>query len=81
MIHYIRGRTRLDKISNEVIRGKLAVAFIEDNIKKVRLRWFRHVRRRSTNAPVRRCENSIAQTIKRVEVDLKRVRGKLFDTI
>jgi len=45
---------RLDKISNEVIRGKLGVTSIEDKIKWARLRWFGHIRWRSVDAPVRR---------------------------
>jgi len=48
---------RLDKISNEVIRGKLGLASIENKIREVRLRWFGHIRRRNMDAPVRRCEN------------------------
>jgi len=37
MIHWICGYTRFDKISNEIIRGKLGVASVEDKIKEVRL--------------------------------------------
>jgi len=47
---------RLDKIKNEVIRIKIGVASIEDKLREVRLRWFGHIRRRNTDAPVRRCE-------------------------
>jgi len=56
MIRWICGHTRLNKISNEVIRGKLGVASIEDKIRDARFRWFGHIRRRSMDAPVRRCE-------------------------
>ena len=55
MIRWICGHTRLDKIKNEVIRGKIGVASIEDKIREPRLRWFGHIRR-SMNATVRRCE-------------------------
>jgi len=55
MICWICGYTRLDKIRNEVIRGKIEVASIEDKIRETRLRWFGHIRR-SMDAPVRRCE-------------------------
>ena len=55
-IHWICGHTRLDKIRNEVIRGKIGVASVEDKIRDARLRWFGHIRRRSMDAPVRRCE-------------------------
>jgi len=56
MIRWICGHTRLDKIRNEVIRRKTGVASIEDKLREARLRWFGHIRRRNTNAPVRRCE-------------------------
>ena len=52
---WICGHTKLDKIRNEVIRGKIGVASIQDKIREARLRWFGHIRR-SMDAPVRRCE-------------------------
>ena len=64
------GHTRLDKIRNEVIRGKTGVAFIENKIRETRLRWFGHIRRRPMDAPVRRCE-----TIDRP--DFRRSKGRL----
>ena len=71
----------IDETRNEVIRGKIGVASIDDKMRKARLRWFGHVRSRSMDAPVRRCE-----TIKRL--DYRRSRGrpkkrgvKLLDTI
>ena len=39
-----------------MIRDLLKVAPIEDKLREVRLRWFSHVKRRSADAPVRRCE-------------------------
>nr|XP_033512780.1 uncharacterized protein LOC108945535 [Nicotiana tomentosiformis] len=56
MLRWMCGHTRLDKIWNEDIRVKVGVAPMEDKMREVRLRWFRHVRRRSLDAPVRRCE-------------------------
>jgi len=53
MIHWICGHARLDKISNEVIRGKLGVASIEDKIREAKLRWFGHIR--SMDALMRKC--------------------------
>ena len=38
MICWMCGHTRLDKIKNEMIRGKIGVASIEDKIKEARLR-------------------------------------------
>jgi len=38
MICWICGHTRLDRISNEAIRGKIEVAFIKDKMREARLR-------------------------------------------
>ncbi|XP_070042135.1 uncharacterized protein [Nicotiana tomentosiformis] len=56
MLRWMSGHTRLDRIRNEVIRDKVGVAPIEDKMQEARLRWFGHVRRRSTDTLVRRCE-------------------------
>ncbi|XP_070054033.1 uncharacterized protein [Nicotiana tomentosiformis] len=57
ILRWMCGHTMLDRIRNEVIRDKMCVAFIEDKMGKARLRLFGHVRRRrSTDAPVRKCE-------------------------
>ena len=39
-----------------VIRERVGVAPLEDKLRKTRLRWFGHDKRRSVSAPVRRCE-------------------------
>jgi len=39
-----------------VIRGKIGVTSIEDKVREASLRWFDHIRQRSMNTPVRRCE-------------------------
>ena len=39
-----------------VIRERVGVAPLEDKLRETGLRWFGHVRKRSINAPVRRCE-------------------------
>ena len=54
MIRWMYGHTRFDKSRNEVIKGEIGVASIDDKIRDVRLRWFGHIRRRSLDAPVRR---------------------------
>ncbi|XP_070053589.1 uncharacterized protein [Nicotiana tomentosiformis] len=56
MLRWMCGHTRLDRIMSEVIRDKVGVAPVEANMREARLRWFGHVKRRSTDAPVRRCE-------------------------
>ena len=47
---------RLDKIRNMVIKEKAEVALIEGKMRETRSRWVGHVKRRSVNAPIRRCE-------------------------
>jgi len=48
---------RFDEIRNKVIRGKICVTSIEDKIREAKLRWFSHIRRRSMDELVRRCEH------------------------
>jgi len=57
MLRWMRGNTRRDKVRNEDIRTKTGVAPIEEKMRETRLRWFGHVRRRSTDASVRRVES------------------------
>ena len=52
----MNGHTRLDRIKNEKITNKVKVASIDDKTRENMLRWFRHVKRRSIDAPVRICE-------------------------
>ena len=56
MIRWMFGYTRIDRIRNDVIRYLVKVAPIEDKMRETRLRWFDHVKRKSVNATVRRCE-------------------------
>ena len=50
------GYTRIDSIRNGVISDLVKIAPIEDKMREIRLRWFGHVKRRSVDAPVKRCE-------------------------
>ncbi|KAM2693357.1 hypothetical protein EV2_007535 [Malus domestica] len=54
MLRWICGHTRNDKIRNKDIRGKVGVAEIVGKLRENQLRWFGHVQRRPTNAPIRR---------------------------
>jgi len=56
MIYWICHHRRLDKIRNEVIRGKIGVASIEDKMRETTLRWFGHVRRRQIDTLAKRYE-------------------------
>ncbi|XP_019236534.1 PREDICTED: uncharacterized protein LOC109216790 [Nicotiana attenuata] len=58
-----------DKIRNEVIQNKVGLALVEDKMREARLRWFGHVKRRSTEAPIRRCERLALE-------DMRRDRGR-----
>ncbi|XP_060191726.1 uncharacterized protein LOC132621465 [Lycium barbarum] len=69
MLRWMCGNTRSDRIRNEVIRDKVGVASVEDKMREARLRWFRHVMRRDTNAPVRMCERLAME-------DFRRGRGR-----
>ncbi|XP_058009298.1 uncharacterized protein LOC131183163 [Hevea brasiliensis] len=69
MLRWMSGHTRLDKVRNESIREKVGVVPIEDKLREGRLRWFGHVKRRHTEAPVRQVEHI------RLE-DRKKKRGR-----
>nr|XP_018633540.1 uncharacterized protein LOC104117440 [Nicotiana tomentosiformis] len=56
MLRWMCEHTRLDRIRNEVIWDNVGVVPMEAKMCEARLRWFGHVKRRSTDAPVRRCE-------------------------
>src|SRR5215210_6229545 len=52
MLRWMCGHTRKDRIRNEVIRERLAVAPIDEKLVQHRLRWFGHIQRRPPEAPV-----------------------------
>ncbi|PHU11568.1 hypothetical protein BC332_18498 [Capsicum chinense] len=54
-----------DRVRNEIIREKVRVVSVEEKMREVRLRWFGHVMRRDTDAPVRRCERLALDGFKR----------------
>ena len=56
MLRWMCGYSRIDRIRNVVIRDLVEVAPIDDKLRKSRLRCFGHVKRRSVDVPVRRCE-------------------------
>ncbi|XP_070020912.1 uncharacterized protein [Nicotiana sylvestris] len=55
MLRWMCGHTKLDKIRNDD-RLKVGVAPVKDKMQEARLRWFGHVKMRSLDTPVRRCE-------------------------
>lgn len=48
LLRWMSGDTRSD---NEVIRGKVGVAFVVDKIREARLRWFEPMKRRYADTP------------------------------
>ena len=52
---------------NEDICTKIGVAPIEEKMRENRLRWFGHMRRRPTDAPVRRVERIKLGQVKRAQ--------------
>ncbi|RXH84798.1 hypothetical protein DVH24_040146 [Malus domestica] len=74
MLRGMYGHTRKDKIGNEDIQGKVGVAKIEGNMRENRFRWFGHVQRRPTDAPVRKCDYG-------TEVQGRRGRGRPRKTL
>jgi len=56
MIRWMCEYSRIDRIRNGVIQNLVKVAPIEDRMREMRLRWVGHVKRRSVEVPVKKCE-------------------------
>ena len=56
MLRWMCGKTRRDKIRNELICKMIEVAPIEEKMRENRLRWFGHIQRRPINVPVRKSD-------------------------
>ncbi|KAK9101143.1 hypothetical protein Scep_024573 [Stephania cephalantha] len=52
MIRWMCGKTRKYRIRNIEIQRQVGVTPIDTKIREWRLRWFGHLQRRSTNAPL-----------------------------
>jgi hypothetical protein len=53
MLRWICGNTRRDRVRNDDIRERLEVAPVEEKLVQHHLRWFGHIQRGPTEAPVR----------------------------
>ncbi|XP_070026420.1 uncharacterized protein [Nicotiana sylvestris] len=78
MLRWMCGCTRRDRISNEAIRDRVGVASVEDKMRESRLRWFGHVKRRSIDAPVGRCERLVMESLRRGRGRPKKYWGELI---
>ncbi|KAG5614626.1 hypothetical protein H5410_014450 [Solanum commersonii] len=78
MLRWMCGHTRSDKIRNEVIREKVGVTSVVDKLREVRLKWFGHVKRRGTDAPVRRCEGLVVEGTRRGRGRPKKYWGEVI---
>ena len=78
MIRWSYRYTRLDTIVNEVIRETVRVAPIEDQMSEARLRLFDHVKRRSENAQLRRCQEINFFGVSKRQVTIKKSWNKVI---
>jgi len=67
MLCWMCGNTWRDKVRNEDIHTKIGIASIEGKMRENNLRWFCHVRRRPTDAPVQRVEHINLGQVKRAQ--------------
>ncbi|XP_070016294.1 histone acetyltransferase MCC1-like isoform X2 [Nicotiana tabacum] len=56
----------------------VGVASVKDKMRESRLRWFGHVKRRSIDAPVRRCERLAMESLRRGRGRPKKYRGEVI---
>ncbi|XP_070050863.1 uncharacterized protein [Nicotiana tomentosiformis] len=78
MLRWMCSPTRIDKIRNKDIQDRVGVASVEDKMREARLRWFGQVKRRNTDAPVRRCERLASGGLKRGRVRPKKYWGEVI---
>jgi hypothetical protein len=52
MLRWIYGNTRRDRVRNDDIHERLGMTPVEEKLVQHRLRWFEHIQRRPTEAPV-----------------------------
>lgn len=51
-------------LEDEDIQNKVSVASIVDKMRKAILEWFGHMKRRSIDKPMRRCETLIIESMR-----------------
>ena len=78
MLRWMCGNMRRDKMRNEDIIG---AASIEEKMRENHLRWFGHVRRRPTDAPVRRVERIKLEQVKERRGDQRKYGWRFYNKI
>ncbi|XP_075103437.1 uncharacterized protein LOC142178019 [Nicotiana tabacum] len=78
MLRWMCGCTRRDRIKNEAIRDRVGVASVKDKMRESRLRWFGLVKRKSIDAPVRRCERLVLESLRRGRSRPKKYWGEVI---
>ena len=63
MLRFSVGRTRMDRVRNDVIRTTLKVGELNGKLRKTRLRWYGHV--------LRRDEEYVGQRTRRMVIGTK----------
>ena len=59
MLRWMCGKTRRDRIRNEIVREMVGVVPIKDKLRENRLRWFGHVYHRPEDAVVKRADRIV----------------------
>ena len=70
MLRWMCGLTSMDAVRNQNVREKLGVSPLSKNLRENKLRWFRHVKRKTAGAPV------ILRMVENLIVEGKRSRGR-----
>ncbi|XP_070042497.1 uncharacterized protein [Nicotiana tomentosiformis] len=78
MLRWMCGCTRRDRIKNEATRNRVGVASVENKMQESRLRWFGHVKRRSIDTHVRRCERLALESLRRGRGRPKKYWGEVI---
>lgn len=65
MLRWMYDYTMRDKIRNDDIQGEVGVPSVEHKMREERLKWFRHMKRKSTDAPEVIIDKSLCTLLKR----------------
>ena len=72
------GHAKKDKLWNDYIQENIRVALIKKKMTEDRLRWFGHVQRRPTEAPMWKVNQMIFNPVRRGRERPKRTLGEII---